>query len=119
MKHIVEYGWGVFKPTIQDLRKYLDSNPHPKSRLVSVDSTEDDYLLVWETEDENAEHNYKILLNAAKMAWRKHALDDKNIGWEKLTETLSGTLAQVMGDKAFDEWSESIDPESIDVKDRR
>jgi hypothetical protein len=36
--------------TIEDLREYLSTNPHPQYRLVSCQWLSGNYLLVWELE---------------------------------------------------------------------
>ena len=44
------------------------------------------------------------LLNAVKLAYRKHHLDDRSVGWEELSDALFNTLCDAMGDIGFDEW---------------
>jgi len=51
------------------------------------------------------ERENKILLNAVKMAYRKHHKDDPDIGWEELSEVLYHALAEVMGDDEFVKWN--------------
>ena len=34
--------------TVEDLARYLDSNPHPKYHLVSVNMNNGSYTLIWE-----------------------------------------------------------------------
>lgn len=50
----------------------------------------------------------KRLLEACQMAYRKHVADDGSIGWDELSEVLSSTLAEVMGDKEFVKWTEKV-----------
>ena len=45
-----------------------------------------------------------MLLNAVKLAYRKHHLDDPSIGWEELSDKLHTILCEVMSDKVFCEW---------------
>lgn len=55
-------------------------------------------------------HNKKLqaenerLLNAVKLAYRKHHLDDPSVGWEELSNALFNTLCDAMGDVGFYEW---------------
>jgi len=44
------------------------------------------------------------LLDAVKMAYRKHVMDDPNIGWEQLSETLFAALYNEMGDAEYQKW---------------
>ena len=44
------------------------------------------------------------LLNTVKLAYRKHHLDDRSVGWEELSNALFNTLCDAMGDIGFDEW---------------
>jgi len=53
----------------------------------------------------------KVLLEMCQKSYRKIALDDLEIGWEELTNELSGTLLDVMGDKRFLEWMKVVCPE--------
>ena len=48
-----------------------------------------------------------ILLDAAKAAYRKHHLDDSNIGWDELSGILLNALCDVMGDKGYQDWLKS------------
>ncbi len=45
-----------------------------------------------------------ILLNAVQKAYRKHHLNDPNIGWEELSDILFNSLCEVMTDKGFQSW---------------
>ena len=63
-------------------------------------------------EVETLRRNNTILLNACKMAYRKHALDALDIGWEELIKELSRALLGVMGDTAFDNWVDEVCPEN-------
>ena len=45
-----------------------------------------------------------MLIKVMKMCYRKHALLDKSIGWDELTNAMCDALAQVMGDAAFCDW---------------
>lgn len=44
------------------------------------------------------------LLEAVKMAYRKHHLGDDTIGWDELSEKLLDTLCNAMGASGFLEW---------------
>ena len=46
------------------------------------------------------------LLDACKMAYRKHHLGDDRIGWEEVSDALLHALCNEMGDKAFQKWVE-------------
>lgn len=50
------------------------------------------------------------LLEAVKLAYRKHHLGDDSIGWEELSEKLGDVLCEVMGDAAFVEWMKEVKP---------
>jgi len=53
---------------------------------------------------ENLQAENERLLNAVKLAYRKHHLDDRSVGWEELSDALFNTLCDAMGDIGFDEW---------------
>ena len=112
MKYIVEYGipGGINGAnTVEDLCRYLNSDPHPDHKLASSNLKDNGMvLMVWESDDCQAEHDRSILINACKNAYRKHSLDDSDIGWTELSETLAATLAEVLGDKEFARWSEEV-----------
>lgn len=44
------------------------------------------------------------LLAVAKLAYRKHHLDDQNVGWDELSDRLCDALCNVMGDARFQAW---------------
>jgi hypothetical protein len=50
----------------------------------------------------------EILLKAVKMAYRKHVIDDPDVGWNELSEKLHRALRDVMGREAFDKWAEGF-----------
>ena len=50
------------------------------------------------------------LLETCKLAFRKHVLDDPDIGWDELSERLRDTLAEEMGVAEFAEWVENMGP---------
>ena len=52
------------------------------------------------------EDRASMLLVAVQLAYRKHWLDDPNIGWEELGNFLYNTLAEEMGDQEFIAWLE-------------
>lgn len=51
-----------------------------------------------------------------RMCYRKHCLDDESVGWNELTDSLCTILAEFMGDREFQRWSEN--PQSRDQEDR-
>jgi hypothetical protein len=53
---------------------------------------------------EKALADCKRLLNIVQHAYRKHHLDDNNIGWDELSEMMLDELCNTMGDQAFNEW---------------
>lgn len=46
------------------------------------------------------------LLEACKMAYRKHHLLDKSIGWEELSDVLCDAICNEIGDDDFVIWLE-------------
>lgn len=46
------------------------------------------------------------MLDALKMAYRKHHLGDMSIGWDELSEKLGDVLNNAMGPDGFIEWME-------------
>ena len=44
------------------------------------------------------------LLDAVKLAYRKHHLGDESIGWGELSECLLDALCNAMGDDGYQEW---------------
>ena len=111
-KYIVEHGLeGKTKGavaganTIEDLREYLETDPHPSYRLIDVQlQSSGNYTLVWEEKDDG----WQVLLDAVKMAYRKHAEDDPDIGWSELCEKLGEALSQAMGAEMFSGWLDEI-----------
>ena len=51
------------------------------------------------------------LLEAVKLAYRKHHLEDDSVGWDELTSALCDALCEAMGDAAFQAWQKTIDTE--------
>ena len=90
--------------TIENLREYLEADPHPNYRLVNVQSGNGNYTLVWEERD----NGWQALLDAVKMAYRKHAEDDPDVGWSELSEKLGEALSQTMGAEMFSKWLDEI-----------
>lgn len=56
-------------------------------------------------EEANEEMN---LLDACKLAYRKHVLDDDSIGWDELGNCLLDALCNELGDDDYQEWLKSI-----------
>lgn len=50
------------------------------------------------------------LLEAAKLAYRKHHLGDDKVGWSELSEALLDALCEAMGDEAFQAWVDEVKP---------
>jgi len=99
MKYIVDH------ISTWNLGKHLDSNPHPGYRLAScTHQNERDAILVWECDYVNTGNIN--LFNACKKAYRKHVMDDPDIGWTEVGNELGEALAEVMGDVEFNQWSE-------------
>jgi len=48
------------------------------------------------------------LLEAVKLAYRKHHLGDPSIGWDELSDKLLNVLCETMGDRAFIKWVEEV-----------
>jgi hypothetical protein len=48
------------------------------------------------------------LLDAVKLAYRKHHLDDDSVGWDELSSILLDALCEALGDDGFIKWSASI-----------
>lgn len=44
------------------------------------------------------------LLSVAQMCYRKHHLDDADVGWNELSDKLCNALCNAMGDKEFQRW---------------
>ena len=115
MKYIVEYGipgevQGTSN-TVQDLERYLDSDPHPEARLANLSwLNSGNILFVWETDGKH-ERDRTILIEVVKKAIRKHDHDEQNIGWAELSDELNTTLSEVLGDEAYNEWVEKVLPE--------
>lgn len=114
MNYIVEYGVPgavTGANTVEDLQRYLATDPHPDCRLANMSWLHTgNILFVWEVDGKMSRDN-KILVDACQQAWKKHTLDDPNIGWGQLSEILGATLAEVMGDQAFNDWVEKVSPE--------
>lgn len=48
------------------------------------------------------------LLNACKLAYQKHHLNDDSVGWNELDEALRDALCEALGDEEFLSWANSI-----------
>ena len=58
------------------------------------------------------------LLEAVKMAYRKHHLGDPDIGWDELGEKLGDTLSNAMGVEGFVKWQEKVSEQSVEYRGR-
>lgn len=114
MRYIVEYGVpGALAGanTVEDLRRYLDSDPHPDHHLANLSWLHSGQIMfVWET-DEKLIKDRDTLLEACQRAYQKHVMDEDSIPWEKLSDELGGALNDVMGDKGFNDWVERLSPD--------
>lgn len=54
------------------------------------------------------------LLNACKYAYRKHVLNDFDIGWDELSEILHAALCEAMGDNEYNKWLDDYYNENND-----
>lgn len=52
--------------------------------------------------------NAPELLEAVKLAYRKHHLGDPDIGWDELSEKLLDALCNAMGADGFVQWLHSL-----------
>ncbi len=50
------------------------------------------------------------LRDVVKLAYRKHHLDDPDIGYEELSTNLCDALCNSIGDDAFQEWLQALRP---------
>lgn len=56
-----------------------------------------------------AERERDRLLGVAKLAYRKHALDDPEIGWDELQDALYEAVCNAIGDDEYVAWVESLE----------
>jgi hypothetical protein len=59
----------------------------------------------------NEHDNNKIdteLLDAVKLAYRKHQLGDDSIGWDELSDKLGDALNNAMGPRGFVDWMDGF-----------
>lgn len=47
------------------------------------------------------------VIEALKLAYRKHHLNDDSIGWSELSDIMCDALCEALGDDAFQRWIES------------
>ena len=55
---------------------------------------------------DNRLSKYNLILEALKLAYRKHHIMDDSIGWEELSEKLRDALCEAMGDEEYQQWLE-------------
>lgn len=53
------------------------------------------------------EESRESMLEALKMAYRKHHMGDESIGWSELGDIMHDALCNEMGDDAYIEWLRS------------
>lgn len=51
-----------------------------------------------------------VLLEAVKVAYQKHCLNDDRVGWKDLDVALFTALTEAMGDTDFRRWLNKISP---------
>ena len=113
MKYIVEHGIPGSVPgcnTIEELRCYLESDPHKGSRLASCDNHSGSYVFIWEVEGK-CERDRKILIDTLRDTWIKHFNDDAEIGWNEICNKIDATLSEVVGEEEHGEWVSKVSPE--------
>lgn len=110
MKYIVEYGIPgsvAGANTVEDLQQYLGSDPHPDYRIANMSWLHNgQIILIWEKASDKTDR--EMLVDTLKRVWRKHVANDDNIGWDQLADEVGSTLAEVLGDKEFVAWTESL-----------
>lgn len=75
------------------------------SEFVSITINEKDKWTDWiKTAEEKSAEIYGPLLEACKNCYRKHVLEDENIGWESLGDQIGQALATVMGEEEYNKW---------------
>ena len=47
-------------------------------------------------------------LRTLKLCYKKHVVNDPDIGWDELSSELGNALAEIMGDKEFCEWLDTF-----------
>jgi hypothetical protein len=52
------------------------------------------------------------LVEAVKFAYRKHHLEDENIGWDELSDKLADALSNAMGPRGFADWLDALRQEA-------
>ena len=58
----------------------------------------------WQVKYFKLQAENECLRSAAQFAYRKHHLDDPNIGWDELSDILYTALCESMGDNEFVKW---------------
>jgi hypothetical protein len=85
---------------VRALQSFLDTNPYPEHRLVQAQQVADgDYALVWESRLSGTDE-----LEVLKKAYRKHVMDDPEIGWDELGEDFRMVLCNIMGHEGFNKF---------------
>ncbi|MDY6857332.1 MAG: hypothetical protein SWO11_22040 [Thermodesulfobacteriota bacterium] len=51
------------------------------------------------------------LLNACKLAYRKHVLNDDSIGWNELGDCLLDAICNEIGDDGYQQWLQQVKSE--------
>lgn len=85
----------------QIIKDYI-SELYEGEKVSTVKLYEDDTLIRVPSKTEG------VCLEVLKKVYKKHVLDDLNIGWRELTGELSGLLADMMGDEKYSEWLDTL-----------
>jgi hypothetical protein len=48
------------------------------------------------------------LLNACKLAYRKHVLNDDSVGWDELGSCLLDAICNEIGDNGYQQWLQQV-----------
>ena len=85
--------------TVKTAKKILHESLHPHDKEVALNNLK--FL-----QDRHKAH--AGLLEAAKLAYRKHHLGDDSIGWDELEDILHDALCNELGDDGFLMWMMSL-----------
>jgi len=63
---------------------------------------------MWTSGERTMQSENANIIEAYKLAYRKHVLDDDSIGWDELGNFLLNALCNYMGDGSFQSWVNSL-----------